>query len=196
LDSQSETKTGKHIVLPGDRLATIEEFEPGPGSAVVSDAVVATRVGTLEREMADRRINVVPAKDLRSKLPEAGDFIIGSVQSAASSIAQIQIEAINDVPSSKELAGMLSLRDDRRRRSSPVRAGDIIRAKVISTTNSIYHLSLECKECGVLHTVCSNCGGRVIASGRDRVKCTECGFVDDRLLSDEFAFISRAEAGT
>jgi exosome complex component CSL4 len=183
-------KSKGQIVLPGDRVATPEEFEAGPGSVVLLDSVVATRVGELVREMPERRVKVIPAKDLSSKLPEVGDSIIGNVQSASSSVAQIRIDAINDVPSSKELSGMLSLRDDRRRRSLPMRPGDTIRARVISTTNSIYHLGLDANGCGVLQTVCSVCGGRVIALGRDRIKCTECGYVDERQLAEDFASIS------
>jgi exosome complex component CSL4 len=192
MTSQESVTTKRRIVLPGDPIATIEEFEAGPGSAVLADSVVATRVGTVVREMPERMVKVVPAKSA-AKLPEAGDYIIGNVQSAASSVAQIRIDAVNDVPSNKELSGMLSLRDDRRRRSPPVKPGDTIRAKVISTTNSIYHLSLEGKESGVLQTVCSVCGGRVIALGRDRIKCTECGTVDERELAEEFPTLSRLE---
>jgi exosome complex component CSL4 len=191
LDIQSASKQ-KNIVLPGDRIATIEEFEAGPGTTVSSDLVVATRVGDVLREMADRKVKVVPSKQA-SKLPEEGDSVIGTVQSAASSVAQVRIDAINELPSYKELSGMLSLRDDRRRRSPPVRPGDTIRAKVISTKNSIYHLSLEGKENGVLHTVCSLCGGRTIALGRDRVKCTECGFVDERQLAEDYTTLSHME---
>ena len=74
--------------------------------------------------------------------------------------------------SDKELSGMLSMREERRRRtSSPIKAGGTIRAKVSSTKNSIYHLSLDDSKTGVIKTVCSNCGGNVMAMGRDRVKC-------------------------
>jgi exosome complex component CSL4 len=190
---KSPSEGPKKAVLPGDKIATIEEFEAGEGSTVVSDSVVATRVGSVVRKLPDREVSVAPAKDLRSKLPEPGDYIIGNVQSAASSIAQIRIDAINDVPSTKELTGMLSLRDDRRRRSPPIKAGDTIRARVISTKNAIYHLALEGKECGVLQTVCSICGGRVIAIGRDRIKCTECGWMDERELADDFSELSRVD---
>ena len=111
-------------------------------------------------------------------------------------MAQITIIAIDDKVSDKELSGMLSLRDDRRRRSSPIRAGDTIRAKIISTKNSIYHLALDDTRTGIVKTVCSNCGGDVIALGTDRVKCKECGFVDERMLADDFIKYSRNQANS
>jgi exosome complex component CSL4 len=195
IDSQKSRipeKISRRIVLPGDSLATQEEFEAGFGSVVLGDNVVATRIGEVSPDMGNRIMIVKPARQYLAKLPEIGDYIVGTVQSAASSIAQVRIDAINDVPSSKDLSGMLSMRDDKHRRSSsPMKSGDVIRAKVISTTNSIYHLSLDDPRCGVLYTVCSFCGGRVIALGRGAVKCTECGSVDDRLLSEDFISYSR-----
>ena len=80
---------------------------------------------------------------------------------------------------------MLSLRDERRRNSSPIKAADIIRARVLSTKNAIFHLALDGPRCGVISTVCSNCGGPVVPLGRDRVKCPECGLVDERILAED-----------
>lgn len=182
------------LAIPGDRLATIEEFVPGAGSASMGDVVVSTVVGDVEPDMTNRVINVKAVKSADDLLPKVGDLVIGHVDSSQPSMAQITIIAVRDVPSDKQLSGMLSMREDRRRRtSSPIKAGDIVRAKVVSTKNSIYHLSLDDPKAGVIETVCSNCGGNVIAIGRDRVKCKECGFVDDRILSDEFVKYSRGQ---
>ena len=191
-----ETKTEKtkrsRLAIPGDKLATIEEFVPGRGSATSGDEIVSTVVGDVEADMANRVIIVKAMKSVDKELPKTGDLVIGHVDSAQPSMAQITIIAVNDRESDKELSGMLSMREDRRRRtSSPLKAGDIIRARVASTKNAIIHLSLDDPKAGVLETVCSNCGGNVMALGRDRVKCKECGFVDDRILSEDFIKSSR-----
>jgi exosome complex component CSL4 len=200
-DNDSRINTGKRaptfqskFVLPGDNLGAEEEFEPGLGSTSLDGKVVASVVGEATPNMSSRVMLVKPAKHGIAKLPEVNDVIIGTIQSAASSIAQVRIDAINDIRSTKDLSGMLSMRDDRHRRNSPpIKAGDVVRAKVSSTVNSIYHLSLDCSGCGVIYTVCSFCGGRVVALGRGAVKCTECGSTDDRLLSDDFVTYSRTE---
>lgn len=181
--------------VPGDRLATIEEFVPGSGSASLGDAVVSTVVGDVQPDMVNRVMNVKAVNSAEKNLPKVGDLIVGHVDSSQPSMAQITILAVNDELNDKQLSGMLSMREDRRRRtSSPIKAGDIIRAKVTSTMNSIYHLSLEDASAGVIETVCSNCGGSVIALGRDRVKCKECGFVDERILSPDFVKSSRGQS--
>ncbi len=138
-------------------------------------------------DMTNRVMNVKPAKDAAGTLPREGDYITGFVDSASPAMAQVTIKAINDVPNNKEFTGMLSLRDERRRRSSPIKAADTIRAKVISTKNAIFHLAIDDPKCGVINTVCSNCGGRIVPLGRDRVKCPECGLVDDTVAGGRFA---------
>ena len=189
--SEIPEKIRSRIVLPGDSLATQEEFEPGFGSAVLVGDIVATRIGEVSPDMRNRVMIIKPAKPDLAKLPEIGDYVIGSVQSATSSIAQIRIDEINGVASSKDLSGMLSMRDERHRRNSfSIKSGDVIRAKITSTTNAIYHLGIDDPSCGVIYTVCSICGNRVVALGRGTVKCTECGTVDDRLLSEDFIALS------
>jgi exosome complex component CSL4 len=180
-----EEKRGRAIVLPGDKLASIEEFVPGMGTVAVGDSIVSTVAGGKQPDMSNRVMNVKPANEADLTLPRAGDYIIGFVDSASPSVAQVTIKAINDVLSNKEFTGMLSLRDERRRKSSPIKAADTIRAKVISTKNAIFHLAIDDPKCGVINTVCSNCGGRIVPLGRDRVKCPECGLIDDRLLADD-----------
>lgn len=175
----------KQKVLPGDKLATIEEFSPGIGTATVGESLVSTLPGLREADMSNRIMNVKPVRAAAASIPKVGDYIIGLVDSSSPSMVQITIKAVNEVESSKEFAGMLSFRDERRR-ITPIKAADIIRAKVISTKNSIFHLALTDSKCGVISTVCSSCGGTIVPLGRDRVKCPECGLVDDRLLADDF----------
>lgn len=178
-------------MFPGDKLASIEEFVPGSGSTTIGDEIVSTIVGSKNPDMSNRVMNVSSSGPHTELLPMKGDSIIGFVESAQTAAAQITIRAVNDTISHKELGGLLSLRDDRRHKWNPLRVGDTIRATITSTTNSIFHLSLDCPNCGVLQTACTVCGGSVVALGKDRVKCRECGFVDERLLAEDFIKYSR-----
>lgn len=175
----------KGKVLPGDKLAAIEEFSPGSGTIVIGESLISTLVGTLEADMSNRIMKVRPANLQDASMPRVGDYITGLVESSSPSVVQITIKAVNEAESSKEFSGMLSMRDERRR-STPIKAADLVRARVVSTKNSILHLGLIDSRCGVISTVCSSCGGTIVPLGRDRVKCPECGLVDDRLLADDF----------
>jgi exosome complex component CSL4 len=182
-----------NVVLPGDHLASIEEFEPGEGTSILAESVISARVGKVVTDMSKRTIAVVALKNKQDGLPVAGDTVIGIIESTSSSVAQVTIIAINETKSSKELSGILYLREDRRFKFGPsVKAGDTVRAIITSTVNAIYHLSLECPYCGVLFTTCSNCGGTVVALSKNRIKCTECGNVEDRSLSEDFVKLSRS----
>ncbi len=185
------------MALPGDKLATIEEFAPGEGSAISGESVISTVVGYANQDMANRVINVEQGKRTIENLPRPGDYVVGTVQSAQPSMAQVLIEGVNDQPSNKEFTAMLSMRDERRRRnSSPIKAGDVVRARVLSLKNAIIHLTVDAPNCGVLYTVCSICGNDVVAISRDRVKCRECGWVDERLLADDFVRYSRSQVNS
>ena len=175
----------KEKVIPGDKLATIEEFSAGSGTVIVGESLVSTVTGTIEADMPNRVMNVKPAVPVATSIPKVGDYITGLVESASPSVAQITIKAVNEIESSKEFSGMLSLRDERRR-NPPMKAADLVRAKIISTKNSIFHLGLTDSKCGVISTLCSSCGGKIVPLGNDRVKCPDCGLVDDRLLAEDF----------
>ncbi|MDG6906245.1 MAG: exosome complex RNA-binding protein Csl4 [Nitrososphaerota archaeon] len=184
----------RKVVLPGDKLASIEEFVPGAGTATVGDSIISTVTGGKQADMTNRVMIVESIKTATESIPRVGDYIAGFVDSASPTMAQVTIEAINEVPSNKQFAGMLSLREERRRKSPPIKAADIVRAKVISTKNSIFHLAIGDQRCGVIYTVCSNCGGRIVPLGMDRVKCPECGLVDDRLLAEDLLKPNRSQA--
>jgi exosome complex component CSL4 len=72
-----------------------------------------------------------------------------------------------------------------RRPATVCKTADIVRAKVISTLNSIIHLSFEDEKCGVLTAYCSNCGGAMVRV-HDKAKCVECGNIEERKLASDF----------
>ena len=55
---KTQTKKSKPAVVPGDKLATIEEFVPGNGTASVGEAIVSVVVGDAEPDMSNRVMNV------------------------------------------------------------------------------------------------------------------------------------------
>jgi len=61
------------------------------------------------------------------------------------------------------------------------KAGDIIRAKVISTKNQVYHLSTKDKDLGVIYAFCSRCGG-TLGSKRQGMVCPRCGNIERRKI--------------
>ncbi len=181
----SEKKERK--TMPGEALAVVEEFEPGEGTYSNGDSVRAAAVGIAEFDLKQRKV-IVKSPVKKPALPTKGDSVEGLVESAQSNVINMRILRINGKPSDANFTGMLSTRQDpqrRGRRITVAKVADLMRATVYSTKNAIIHLALERDNDGVLSTVCSICGGGVVRIN-DRVKCKECGYVDERMLAPDF----------
>ncbi len=171
-------------------MAVIEEFNAGEGTYLRNGEVVALRVGKATPNMKDRVINVKPAK-IMNRVPRPGDIIMGVVETAQPSIMSILITSINGKDSQANFTGIIVPVFERGggrgrvKRSTICKPGDLIRAHVFSTLNANLHLAVDRPDEGVIYTVCSVCGGGV-ARIRDRVKCIECGNVEERKLAADF----------
>lgn len=197
MSEEKQSSKPKKAVIPGDGLAVIEAFEAGSGTFVDDGEVRALRVGYAEPDKKQRVISVKPSRGSIG-VPKPNDMIIGTVETAQPSIANILIEEINDQYSEASFSGMLQSSGDprdRNRRRVTCKPGDVVRAHVYSVKNSIYHLSVDRPEDGVLYTICSQCGGSVIRV-RDMVKCNECGYVEERKLASDFDQYQTTTAAT
>ena len=66
-----------------------------------------------------------------------------------------------------------------------MQAGDILRAKVISEKNQVFHLSMNDKGLGVLYGFCSRCGTLLEQHGYD-LKCPKDGNVETRKIAPDY----------
>ena len=77
----------------------------------------------------------------------------------------------------------ISTRNIRKRNIALVK--DLVKVKIIGKLNGAIHATLNGPELGVLFTKCRKCGKNVKPL-RDIIKCTECGWTDERKLSSDF----------
>lgn len=169
------------VTLPGDKIASIEEYEAGENAFDDGDMVRSAVVGMAEIDKKDRIVNVKNTKDLI--VPKVGDIVIGTVVAVMSSMIAVSINYINGRPTNANVECICGTRNIRKKNVALVK--DIIALKIISHLNGTYHASISDPELGVLFSKCRKCGGKVIQL-RDAVKCTECSWIDDRKLSIKF----------
>jgi exosome complex component CSL4 len=173
--------------LPGDVLAVPEEFLPGENTYSDDVAIRALLVGTVTPDTVKREIHLRPVK--RARPPTVGDIVVGQVESAQTNSANMRIHYINGKATAAGFSGMFLLKSESPGRGPRHRAllklGDIVRARVSSTLNAIIQLSLDCENCGVVFALCSNCGSPLTGGDR-RVRCLECGSVEDRQYAPDF----------
>jgi len=167
--------------FPGDKIASIEEYEAGNNTFDDGDMVRAATVGQIDMNKTTRVANVNHPKLL--SIPKVGDVIIGTVAAVMSSMIAVSIDYINGKPTTSKVECVCGTRNLRIRNVALV--NDIVTLKIVSHINGTIHAAINEPELGIVYTKCRKCGGKVV-SMRDAIKCTDCAWIDERKLSKNF----------
>lgn len=183
----AEQKSG-HLVLPGDRLGVIEEFIPDSGTYVKDGVIYSKIVGRSLLDLLNKRVSVYPVAN-SATVPKVSTVVIGQIGNAQSDNVLVKIFKIGKKKLTGSFGGILHVSDVSDRyvnaMSDVCKPGDIVRAKVISEKNKIYHLSTNDKGLGVLYAFCSKCGN-LLEQQRYDLKCSKCGNVERRKLAPDY----------
>jgi exosome complex component CSL4 len=183
----AEQKSG-HLVLPGERLGVIEEFIPDSGTFVKDGVIFSKIVGRSLVDLQNRRVSVYPVAD-GVVVPKVSTVVIGQIGNAQSDNVLVKIFRIGNKKLSGNFGGILHVSDVSDRYvdqiSDVAKPGDIIRAKVISDKNQVFHLSTNDKGLGILYGFCSRCGTLLEQHGYD-LKCPKDGNVETRKIAPDY----------
>jgi exosome complex component CSL4 len=174
------------VALPGDFLASPEEFLAGQNTYEQGDAVRASLSGRVEKDLSKREVSVLPV--MVAKTPKVGDIVIGQVEAAMTSTAGVKIRYLNGVETLASFPGTIFTRSERGgrgERRTYVKLGDVIRARVASTLNGMNQLSIDEPHHGVIAAMCSVCGAPLVR-GDGRARCEQCGNLEERKFADDF----------
>ncbi len=167
--------------IPGDKIGIIEEFESGKNTFEDGHNVRSTVIGTVE---IDKKSRIAQVQNIRKPgIPEVGDVVIGTVAAVMSSMIAVSINYVNNIRTKSNVECICQTRHFRRKNIALV--NDIVALKITAHKNGTIHASINEPEFGVLFTKCKKCGGPVIPM-RDAIKCTECNWIDERKLSNNF----------
>ncbi len=172
----SETAT-----FPGDKIASIEEYEAGYNTFDDGDMVRASTVGEKNLDKTTRVASINHPKML--SIPKVGDIIIGSVAAVMSSMIAVSIDYINGKPTTSKVECVCATRQLRKKNVALL--NDLVTLKILNHLNGTIHAKIDEPHLGVLFTKCRKCGGKVIQM-RDAIKCTECSWIDERKLSADY----------
>ena len=171
----------KTATFPGDKIASIEEYEAGQNTFDDGDMVRASTVG---EKILDKTTRIASIKHPRlMSIPRIGDTVIGSVVAVMSSMIAVSIDYINGKPTTSKVECVCSTRNIRKKNIAL--ANDIVTLKIKNHLNGTIHATIDEPHLGVLFTKCRKCGGKVVPM-RDAIKCTECSWIDERKLSSNF----------
>ena len=183
----TEEKTGQ-LVSPGERLGVIEEFIPDAGTYVKDGVIYSMIVGRALLDLSNKRVSVY-ALAHEIKVPKVGNTVVGQVASSQSDTANVRIFKIGSKELSGVFSGVLHVSDVAMRFVDSMfevcKAGDIVRASVISEKNQTYHLSTKDRNLGVVFAFCSNCGA-TLEPRRHEMQCPRCGNIEQRKTAFDY----------
>ncbi len=176
------------FVIPGDKVATIEEFEGLEGIYQHDDGMLrASRIGKITYDLKQRYVKVNGLKSIL--LPKKDDHVIGFIHILSSNSANIRIVYINGHRSDARFDAIYIGRG-KMKVQNMFRVGDMVRAKVISVLNGYIHVTFKDSNLGVIYTKCNHCGGDVVRLNSEEIKCIECNTVSSRKLADDYGNIN------
>jgi exosome complex component CSL4 len=185
--TETDRKSGLFVV-PGDRLGVIEEFTSGPGT-YVEDGVIHSQVtGRTLLDMLNRQVSVYPVIE-EATVPQVGNIVTGMALDVRNKNAVLQIFKIGDKTLSGAFKGDLHISGVSHgyvdNMYNVCKAGDIVRAKVISTANRSIFLSTADKDLGVILALCSRCGSVLEPENRG-MGCSNCGNFERRKMAPDY----------
>ncbi len=180
-----------NLVIPGERLGVIEEFIPDAGTYVKDGIIYSKIVGRALMDMLNRKVSVYPLQE-GATIPKTGTTIIGQVGNAQSDNVFVNITKVNTRKKklSGKFGGILHISDAADRyidsMNEVCKPGDIIRAKVISEKNQVYHLSTADKNLGVIYASCGICGNLLEQKHPGDMQCPKCKNVEKRKTAPDY----------
>jgi exosome complex component CSL4 len=182
-----EDKIGQ-LAVPGDRLGVIEEFIPNAGTYVKDGVIYSKVIGRILIDQVHRRISVHQLIG-PSRVPSVGTTVLAQVSHAQSDTAGARIFEIGEEEINGVFTGILHVSDVALRYVDSMydvcKAGDIIRAKVVSEKNRTYHLSTKDKNLGVVYAFCSSCGA-LLEPRRQGMHCPKCARIEKRKTASDY----------
>ena len=182
-----EQKTGR-LVLPGERLGVIEEFIPDSGTYVKDGVIYSKIIGRALIDLINRRVSIYPLVT-GAVTPKVGSIIIGQIGNAQSDNVLVKIFTVGKKQISGTFGGILHVSDVSDRyvdsMSDVCKPGDIVKAKVISEKNQVYHLSTNDKDLGIMYAFCSK-DSTLLEPQRYELKCPKCGNIEHRKMAPDY----------
>ena len=182
------------FVVPGEIVATAEEFVPGTGTYESDGKIIAAEAGNLFLDVKNNMAYVTPRNPITE--PKKKDRVLAAITDVKSSMAICDILAIEGV--TRQITGdaeaTLHVSTISQQYvetvSSAVRVGDVVRAEVIQSEPST-QLTTVNSHLGVVLAHCGRCKG-VLKLKDKSLYCEECERYEKRKIADDYGAVTIA----
>lgn len=191
---QGSEKEKEDFVLPGDIIATAEEYVPGRNAIESNGDVVSLVYGSLRKDDQNLTISVQTPKKKVTIRPN--QIVYGRIVKMDQRRASVKVGAVYD----KQLGlveyvtdGSIGMSSQYGRNNEPsMHIGDLIRAKVLRIGDRGLDLGIFGKNLGVLRTVCTRC--RMPMERRNgTLYCDNCERTEIRKVAEDYGMINIME---
>jgi len=179
----------EEVMVPGEKLGSIEEGEAGEGTYEENGNVRAQIVGKGGLHVKDRVFRITPLKG-EIPTPRMNEDIVARVVSVQNTLATLEIIRAGDRVLGRTSTGLLyHKRLGRalvRNLRSYVKPGDIIRGRIVYNRSPI-QISMMGSKYGVILANCSKCGGKLERTNKPNfLVCQNCGWRETRLIAPDY----------
>ena len=190
VDMQKSSNVTDALVLPGDVIATAEEYLPGRNAAESNGYVVSLIYGSVRKDDKNLTVSVSPVKKKLSV--HVGEIAYGKVTKTDQRHASVKVGAVLD----KDLGlveytaeGSIGLSSQFDKNGNPnIHIGDIVRTKILRIGDRGFELGIFGKNLGVLRTLCSKC--RIPLQKKDSsLYCDNCERSEIRKVAEDYGMI-------
>jgi len=177
------------VIVPGEKLGSIEEGEPGEGTYEEKGNVRAQIIGRGGLDVENRVFRIAPLRE-ELPIPRIDEDVIARVVSVQNMLATLEIIRAGDRVLGRTFTGLLY---HRRAGRAPIKTlknlvkpGDIIRGRVTYNKSPI-QISTMGDKYGVILASCSKCGGKLEKTNKPNfLVCQNCGWRETRLIASDY----------
>ena len=191
MNTKQDDEIQEKYVIPGDKIATTEEYLAGKNTTESGGDILSAVYGTVYFDEANLTVSVINSKKKISA--KVGDVVYGQVTKIDRGNAVLNVSAIYQtdkglVPFNKE--AMLRLPRPNGRgddQMSGLAIGDLVRGKISRTGRSL-EVSMFGKHFGVLKTLCHRCRNPMLLKDGE-LYCDNCERTESRKIADDYGAV-------
>lgn len=175
-------------VLPGDEIATEEEYVADVGTYVENGKIYASQVGELVLDDSESVAKVISQNP--PNVLKIGDIIYVTINDTRKTMATataVAKEGTRRVISSSTVATLHVSKispDYTESVDNEVRKLDLVRARVIDVDPSL-QITTKDPHLGVVHALCGRCKTPLVRKGKN-LRCPNCRHSQHRKLADDY----------
>jgi exosome complex RNA-binding protein Csl4 len=192
MSKKQQDPSDERRVLPGDKIAVIEEFLPDETCYEQDGSIYSSVIGRVVTDSQKHKISVEP--DIHPQIAKEGDVAMGRVEFVKKQMASVEIYLLNGHEISPPVKAIMHISEVSRRfvknMYEVARPGDWVRCRMIRTGNALY-IGLVGEGLGVIQAFCNHCGSELHLERRNTLGCPNCELIQPRITSRQYGRVVR-----